>query len=237
MSAPLFKHTPARGHDDAAHDDAASRLRALLFRAAPLPLLLLLLLLSASASRPCVAQEPAAAADKAGASKKIADASKQAGAAENKPAPRPSNVTGSIKGRVVGEGGEPLQGVTINASRRGGGMLSGPPPMATTDEEGQFALNGLEPNVYGLNVSLPGYVVEPDTPTSSSRSRVRLGDTVTLRMMKGGVITGTVTDASGEPLVGANVRVMRVREMEGRPTPFGSSTVRDELTDDRGIYR
>ena len=234
MSAPLFKHTPARVHGDVAHD--ASRLRALLFRAALLLPPLLLLLLSASAPRPCVAQEPAAA-DNAGASKKTADASKRAGAVEDKPAPRRSNVTGSIKGRVLGEGGEPLSGVAINASRRNSGPVFSPPPTTTTDEEGQFALDGLEPNVYSLGATLPGYIVEPDTQPLSSRNRVRLGDSVTLRMLKGGVITGTVTDASGEPLVAANVRVIKVREIEGRAAPVGLASVRDEPTDDRGVYR
>ncbi|MCA1633421.1 MAG: carboxypeptidase-like regulatory domain-containing protein [Acidobacteria bacterium] len=151
--------------------------------------------------------------------------------------PRRNVVTGSITGRVLGEGGEPLSGVTVNASRRSISTDFGPPPTTTTDEEGQFVLDGLEPNVYSLGLSLPGYIIEPDPQPLSSRNRVRIGDSVTLRMLKGGVITGTVTDASGAPLIAANVRVIRVRDMEGRAAPSAASSVRDEPTDDRGVYR
>lgn len=209
------------------HAPTPRRLRAPLFRAA-----FVALFLCAPSNLPCPAQEAAApkkADDKATvkASDAPAQAAEAARAAQRPPA------TGSIKGRVLGEGGEPLAGVAVRAGGRSTGAVFTPPPTATTDEDGQFVLENLEPNVYTLSAEFPGYITETDTQPSPPRQRV--GDTVTLRMAKGGVITGTVTDAAGDPLVGITVRVTRVRDLAGRPV-IGAGG-RDATTDDRGVYR
>jgi len=74
--------------------------------------------------------------------------------------------------------------------------------------------------------------VEDDGDGSSTYHLI--GDTVTLKLLKGGVITGKVTDESGEPLIKASVGVYRVRDGEGLLSrqPQGSD---DAETDDRGI--
>jgi protocatechuate 3,4-dioxygenase beta subunit len=198
---------------------------------------LLTLLLPAS---PCLAQTPAAdpaakTSDKA--SEKAGDnaAPKTPGEASGARDSRGAVVTGSITGRVLGDGGEPLSGVTVRASGRMTGTVFAAPPTASTDEEGQFVLENLEPNVYSLSAELPGYVTEADALPSPPRQRI--GDNVTLRMAKGGVVTGTVTDGSGDPLVGVTVRVQRVRDAEGRALGGAGLGTRDTATDDRGIYR
>lgn len=157
-------------------------------------------------------------------------------------ATQPSDSTGKITGRVVGEGGEPLTGVTVYANGRSTGTRSAAAQSDTTDDEGQFVIENLALNVYAINASLPGYVVEPEAPlppSTPSRNRARVGDNVTVRMLKGGVITGTVTDAAGDPLVGLSVRVIKVRELEGSGAGqlVQSFSARDETTDDRGVYR
>ena len=58
--------------------------------------------------------------------------------------------------------------------------------------------------------------------TLAERFGWKVGDNVTLRMSKGGVITGAVTDAAGEPLVGLSVRVVKVRDLEGSNAPPAS---------------
>ncbi len=200
-------------------------------RAALILLPLLLLLLGAS---PCPAQSNADAA-KANEKTNDAAAPKPPGEAAGARDSRRANVTGSITGRVIGEGGEPLSGVAVRASGRSTGTLFATPPTANTDEEGQFVFENLEPNVYNLSAELPGYVNESDVQPTPPRQRI--GDNVTLRMTKGGVLTGTVTDAAGDPLVGVNVRVLRVRDLEGRSTSVGGFGGRDAATDDRGVYR
>src|SRR5690349_995686 len=63
----------------------------------------------------------------------------------------------------------------------------------------------------------------------------RIGDTVNLELIRGGAITGTVTNSLGEPVVAVRVRATLVRDMRGeisRP-----SIGNEQSTDDRGIYR
>ena len=55
-------------------------------------------------------------------------------------------------------------------------------------------------------------------------------------MIRGGVITGRVTTAEGEPMVGAQVSATNARDSEGNPFRRQYPT-RPRITDDRGIYR
>ena len=55
-------------------------------------------------------------------------------------------------------------------------------------------------------------------------------------MLKGGVITGTVTSATGSPLVQAGVRAILIRDANGKP-PTGPRFPAERPTDDRGVYR
>ncbi|HEU4594936.1 MAG TPA: carboxypeptidase-like regulatory domain-containing protein [Pyrinomonadaceae bacterium] len=232
MSASRNEHAQPRPR-------AALNFRSTRLRVARFVLLPLLLLACASSATPCRAQTDAAAAkpnEKADekASRKTDDDAAPGQSAEAMRAAQRAGVTGSIKGRVLGEGGEPLSGVTVRANGRSSGLPFVPPATTATDEEGQFTLERLAPNVYNVTAELPGYVAESEGQPAPPRQR--LGDHVTLKMAKGGVITGTVTDASGEPLVGANVRVIRVRDAEGRNIGGGFGA-RETTTDDRGVYR
>src|ERR1041384_7603738 len=62
------------------------------------------------------------------------------------------------------------------------------------------------------------------------------GDSVTLVLTKGGVITGTVTDQAGEPIVGVNVHAQVVHIANALPFPYNLINPSDS-TDDRGVYR
>jgi hypothetical protein len=53
-------------------------------------------------------------------------------------------------------------------------------------------------------------------------------------MIKGGAITGRVTNAMGEPLISVQVNPMMTRDAEGNPVRGGG---RSRFTDDRGVYR
>src|SRR5262249_56325040 len=54
-------------------------------------------------------------------------------------------------------------------------------------------------------------------------------------MIKGGAITGRVTNAMGEPVIGVQVNAAMARGAEGSPDRGGSGSLR--FTDDRGVYR
>lgn len=144
---------------------------------------------------------------------------------------------GSITGRVVGEGGEPIAGVSAYVTPRGYNHAFRTPRTTTADEEGNFRLEGLEPGVYNVGANLVGYVVEADPQTGRQGVAYRPGDTATVRLVRGGVVTGTVTDPQGEPLVAMSVRAHRVRDLDGRPMPPNSVYASEDKTDDRGVYR
>ena len=142
--------------------------------------------------------------------------------------PETSVPTGSIIGQVVDENGQPVKGATVQIAAVG----SNAGRTVITDRQGQFQVDGLAPLEYGMLATMPSYF--PDPERRSSRS-YRIGDRVTLTLIKGGVVTGKVTDANGDPVVMVNVRARLVRLPDGRSTTSGWEQVRP--TDDRGIYR
>ena len=154
--------------------------------------------------------------------------------------------TGVITGRVISDDGRPIPHANINiigsSSRR---VMSGRMAIVT-DDEGNFQADGLDPAPYLITATAPGYVMTAgnraiDLFEQGRRDYVYLGESVTITMMKGGVITGRVTSGSGDPVIGVQVRAARVRDANGRPvtgdSDFGASLIGSRTTDDRGIYR
>jgi hypothetical protein len=148
-------------------------------------------------------------------------------AAGQQPAPTPFDDT--IRGRVINEAGQPISGVNISLSVMGGSLGQ----RTNTDSEGNFKIQGLDGGIYRLYLSAPGYVTQ--SPNVSAPT-YRPGDKVELTMIKGAVITGTVMNISGEPVVNVQVRAYQVRDVDGNKGefPFFSQPV---FTDDRGYYR
>jgi hypothetical protein len=65
----------------------------------------------------------------------------------------------------------------------------------------------------------------------------RIGDSVTLTLVKGGVITGTVTTSTGDPVVGIGVSAMMIRDADNRSPKTARLQFGERFTDDRGVYR
>ncbi|HEV7373271.1 MAG TPA: carboxypeptidase-like regulatory domain-containing protein [Pyrinomonadaceae bacterium] len=148
-----------------------------------------------------------------------------------------SSYTGKITGRVIGEDGRPMPDAVISVYRSYA-RVPGPPKTATTDSEGKFQALDLSPGLYTVNATLPGFVTTPDPATETGEARYyRLGDSVNVSLVKGGVITGTVRDANGEPVVAVVVRAVRLRDANGRVLPRVFFYSQPRITDDRGIYR
>jgi hypothetical protein len=137
----------------------------------------------------------------------------------------------SITGRLINDSGQPIPNAALHVWRVGSANLS---RSIGTDEDGRFRADDLVPGVYSVSPYVPGYVAETDL---LDRQFYRPGETVTLRMIKGAVVTGTVTNSSGEPIVAARVSAVRVRDAEGRPIVRAGSSGNPRQTDDRGVYR
>jgi hypothetical protein len=104
----------------------------------------------------------------------------------------------------------------------------------TTNRDGVFKVSGLERRKYSVSAAVPAHIPKyPDTGPVVFKD----GEVVTLVLMKGGVVTGTVTDAKGEPVVAIGVRVRMVGDESGRSYAGDSGRYYENTTDDRGVYR
>lgn len=143
---------------------------------------------------------------------------------------------GEITGTVLADDGQPLPDAQIALTSTGGDGIFAPPRSVNAQPNGRFRITGLRTGVYHLTAVSPGYVM-PDRDDPRGRPvPYRVGANATLMLSKGGVITGTVTDVTGEPLVGVQVTAVRVRDSFGRKPPLALA-VPDGSTDDRGVYR
>ncbi len=139
------------------------------------------------------------------------------------PNPTARTKTGSITGTVVNENGQPLPNVYVYV--RTFSSLR-PVQSASSDSDGKFEVNGLEPLTYQIFARHNVYTLLSSAEGAPNNHHI--GESVRLVMVKGGVITGTVTTQSGEPVVGVKVRVTYVQT---------GATVQERMTDDRGVYR
>lgn len=150
----------------------------------------------------------------------------------------PPAPSGRITGRVLAaDSGRPVKRarVSINAAeiQGGRGLL--------TDDTGVFDFADLPAGRYTLSVSKSGFIslsygqrrpLMAGTPLQLGEGQQIKG--IDFRLPRGGVISGRVLNEEGEPVVGANVRILRYQYQQGdrRLSPAGSGQ-----TDDRGQYR
>lgn len=141
--------------------------------------------------------------------------------------------TGSIKGRVVNESGQPLANVSVSVRAYG---AIGQSRITTSDSDGNFKVGDLDPVGYLVTASAPSYTTPPRDPNNPQVTYYRVGDSVRLELVKGGVITGIVTKPSGEPIVAVRVRAQMIRDANGLPPRYWP-VINERTTDDRGVYR
>jgi Carboxypeptidase regulatory-like domain len=150
----------------------------------------------------------------------------------------PAAGTGRISGRVVaGDTGRPIKRARVFLSatelQGGRGML--------TDDAGAFDFADLPAGRYTINASKSGFIqlsygqrrpFQPGTPLQLAQGQQLKG--VDFALPKGGVISGRVSDESGDVMPGVMVQVMRSQYQQGdrRLVPAGQAQ-----TDDRGVYR
>src|SRR5215831_6507462 len=154
--------------------------------------------------------------------------------------------TGSISGHVLidnkAAAGVEVGAVHTDSNRR----------IATaqtkTDSEGYYHLSGLTAATYKVTAFAPNLISgetsppSPYSPPNSYLSKTVLlaaGEDATeidLKLARGGVITGRVTDADDQPVVEERVSLQQVTE-PGQPLQRISSMSLLNQTDDRGVYR
>ena len=147
------------------------------------------------------------------------------------PAKSGSDGSRAITGRVFDHNGQLLAGGKVFLGKVGGGQRDFRETLI--NDIGEFRFENLSHGVYTVLAmgSMDG---------DEQQKYYRPGDFVTLRLKKGGVITGTVTDSTGEPVIATRVHAIRLRDEHGlRTSQAGrfSYWQRERSTDDRGIYR
>jgi carboxypeptidase family protein len=148
--------------------------------------------------------------------------------------------TGSISGRVT-LADKPVSGVNvmlvpgeINAP------VTKPIAKATTNEEGNFQLTRVPAGSYVLQTFTPAFVAPNDSRRAQGKAiNLNDGETVEgidIALTRGGVITGRIADAEGQPLIQETVRLLALDERDQKiPVYLPYSSLYS--TDDRGIYR
>lgn len=143
--------------------------------------------------------------------------------------------TASISGKVTLKGNG-LAGVPVGArpERQNGPRNSG--VTVTTDQQGNYRMSNLVPGEYEVGPAAPQYVVAGDQP--NKRFILAEGENlegIDFTLIRGGAITGKVTDAEGRPIIEERIEII------GPEGPNRQRTVRlshaFNVTDDRGVYR
>lgn len=144
---------------------------------------------------------------------------------------------GSLSGRVTIKD-KPAPGVVVGLRKSALENSYDPFDRAVTDADGNYRITNIPAGSYVITVAAPAYV-----PTNSSdRKPVVIGEDenvegVNFSLVRGGVITGKVTDSEGRPVVLHQVELYNPGEVEraqGQGMLYPAMTTQ---TDDRGVYR
>ena len=155
---------------------------------------------------------------------------------------KPATKGGSVSGRVTIKD-KPAAGVLVALRKSEGGS----PPWeaaarAITEQDGTYRIANVPPGSYNVSTTTPAYVAAD----KAGRKSVVIAEDenvegVNFSLIRGGVITGKVTDAEGRPVIQHNVELFMADAFEPRPqTPQQQRQIyptRTVQTDDRGIYR
>jgi hypothetical protein len=115
-----------------------------------------------------------------------------------------------------------------------------------TDAAGGFVVSELPAGRYSLSATKGGYVRmsygakradRPGTPLNLSEGERMTA--LSIRLPRGGVITGRILDENGGPAAGTQVRLLQYRTTLGERMlmPALGGSLMGEATDDRGVYR
>src|SRR6267142_5239577 len=148
---------------------------------------------------------------------------------------------GSISGRVT-IGGKGAAGISIVAREGDSPLNNRTAAKTTTDEEGNYRLAGLAAGRFMISPIAKAYVVAAGEAYKQPTQSVNVAENESIKnidfaLVRGGVITGRITDLEGRPIIGERVNVATKGEfVNDRPIMMLLPGGRNQ-TDDRGVYR
>ena len=146
--------------------------------------------------------------------------------------------TTAISGRVVGQDGIPVAGVSVLAMQpaSGGGWTT------DTDADGRYRLDRLPPGAHTVSAMKNGYLTRSFGQVSLREGRE--AGSIDFTLSRGGAIAGTIVDEFGDPVEGVVVDIRQILTVEGRQRVslqnliLGTqASLRASRTDDQGRYR
>jgi hypothetical protein len=164
------------------------------------------------------------------------------GAVPQQPPPRdasarPAAAAAVIRGRITSAAtGQPLHRVrvTLNAQNPN-------PPTGVSDTRGVFEILNVPPGSYSLTATRAGYLTVQygqRRPREAGRTLVvkdgEVIEGVDIALVRGGVLSGRISDETGDAYPGARVEAIELRYIRGRRVPVAA---RIAFTNDAGEYR
>lgn len=151
--------------------------------------------------------------------------------------------TASVSGHVT-IGGKNAPGVTVVATLSASFFDSKTVAKTTTDEDGNYKLTGLPAGGFTIFPLPRAFVVASGNAYKQPGQSVNVAEAETITkidfaLIRGGVVTGRITDADGHPLIGERVSVVlkdSTAEANNSMAMAMMGGSRNQ-TDDRGVYR
>ena len=150
--------------------------------------------------------------------------------------------TARLAGLVItaDETAAPVRSATVTLTEVTGAI---PTQSTDTDQDGRFAFEGLPAGRYDVSATKPAHLkasfgaVRPmrmGSPIALAAAQTVTG--VTLKMWRGGVITGLLLDEKNRPVSNVMVQARRLQLVNGSRT-IAAATTASATTDNRGLYR
>jgi protocatechuate 3,4-dioxygenase beta subunit len=147
----------------------------------------------------------------------------------------------SISGRVTA-GGKAAVGVTVVATISNSFFDNKTIGKTTTDDDGNYKLSGLPAGNFTVMPLAKSYIVANGNAYKEAGQAVNVteGETITkidFPLVRGGVVTGRITDAEGHPLIGEKVSIVTKDSTADPGLQMAMLGGSRNQTDDRGVYR
>ena len=151
---------------------------------------------------------------------------------QTKPAKNSPDAT--VSGKVTIKG-KPAPGVVVGLRSSQPAQFA-PTFKATTDQDGNYRVSDVPAGSYEVAPVAPAFVISDVNNSRGQTVVITEGENVEgidFELVRGGVITGKVTDADGRPLVEEHINLVPLDQRNQR----GPVVSLNFQTDDRGIYR
>src|SRR6267142_3726298 len=150
------------------------------------------------------------------------------------------NSSSSISGRVT-IGGKSAAGITVTATLNNSPMDNRTVAKTTTDDDGNYHLAGLAAGRFTITPIAKAFVVAAGDTFKQPGQTVNVAENesitkIDFALVRGGVITGRITDLEGGPIIGEVVNIAAKGD-SGDARATSMFPTRKNQTDDRGVYR